>query len=560
MQRFFLFSIFSVFGNLFVVHAQNNTQSLKNTNTSWHRASYIDSLLENTNDKASVYEEASQFFFDNRNYDLALEHLLDAYEWNKMRGNQKRLNVIEFHLAQLYYYNENQMEALSYALKARNLFSKSKLDSLTFESNYLIGQIYLDQDRIEFSKDYTQEVFEFGMSANSDFFLGRAYYLKAKYELKKGDLTQAKNFLSNAQRLFKKIGNSDYLSDTYFLFGSLSYDINKLEQAKSYYELAYQNLSISKNESKKIEVLLKLGLINERLNDKSKAFELYRQALTIAQNRHFPHQTASVAKELMRISLENKDNDAARGYLNLYNQLSDSILYINSQNNLANKTAEKQLKSKNKAIENYQKELRYSDKLIYGSIFIVVLLILVLILLYFNLKRRKQLGEQEKHLLKTQQDLAKAELNQAKKALENNNENLRSITNLLIEKNAQIKGLLEQIETLKEHNNFSSLSDDKVRKVNELLEFKILTDDDWNEFKKLYNQVYEGLQAKLKINHPNLTKSEVKLFMISKLNLSLDEAANLLAISPESVRKARYRLKKKLDLGNADLQDYIVNF
>ena len=560
MQRFFLISIFSVFGNLFVVQAQNNTQSLKTNKSSWHRASFVDSLLESTNDKASVYEEASQHFLDNRNYDLALEHLLDAYEWNKMRGNEKRLNLIEFHLAQLYYYNENQMEALSYALKARNIFSKNKLDSLTFESNYLIGQIYLDQDRIEFSKDYTQEVFEFGMSANSDFFLGRAYFLKAKYELKKGDLAQAKNFLSNAQRLFKKIGKKDYLADTYFLFGDLSLDINKPKQAKSYFELAFQNLSISKNESKKIEVLLKLGQINETLGEKEKALALYRQALTVAQNQHFPHQTVTVARELMRISLENKDNDAARGYLNLYNQLSDSILYIDTQNNLANKTAEKQLKSKEKAIENYQKALRYSDKLFYGSVFIVVLLILVLILLYYNYKRRKQLAEQEKSLLKTQQDLAKAELNQAKKALENNNENLKSITNLLIEKNAQIKGLLEQIEDLKEHNSFSSLSDDKVRKVNELLEFKILTDEDWNEFRKLYNQVYEGLQAKLKINHPNLTKSEVKLFMISKLNLSLDEAANLLAISPESVRKARYRLKKKLELGNADLQDYIVNF
>lgn len=560
MQRFFLFSIFSVFGNLLVVHAQNTTQSSDINKASWHRESFIDSLLENTNDKASVYEEASQHFFENRNYDLSLEYLLDAYEWNKMRGNQDRLTEIEFRLAQLYYYNENQLEALSYALKSRNIFSKNKQDSLTFESNYLIGQIYLDQDRIEFSRDYTQEVFEYGMSANSDFFLGRAYFLKAKYELKDGDLIQAKNFLSNAQRLFKKIGRIDYLSDTYFIFGKLSLDVNKFQQAKSYFELAYQSLSISKNESKKIEVLLKLGLINEKLGENKEALGLYEQALLIAQKQHFPHQTVSVAKELMRISLENKDHTAAREYLDLYNQLSDSILYIDSQHTLVNKTAEKQLKSKEKAIENYQEALRYSDKLIYGSIFIVILLILVLILLYFNYKRRKQLAEQERSLLKTQQDLAKAELNQAKKALENNNDNLKSITNLLIEKNAQIKGLLEQVETLKEHNSFSSLSDDKVRKVNELLEFKILTDDDWNEFRKLYNQVYEGLQAKLKIHHPNLTKSEVKLFMISKLNLSLDEAANLLAISPESVRKARYRLKKKLDLGNADLQDYIINF
>ncbi|MGB0869535.1 MAG: tetratricopeptide repeat protein [Flavobacteriales bacterium] len=561
MQRYFLFLFFPFFGSFQVVRAQNQNQKVnQEIQHQWQDKAYVDSLLDVTKDKAFVYEELSAYFLELRDYDQALDYLLDAYEWNKMSGNENRLNLIEFHLAQLYFHNANPTEALVYALKSQTIFEREKMDSLKFESNFLIGQIYLDQNRLTFAKDYTQEVFEYGMSTSSDFLLGRAYFLKAQFELKKGNTALAKTFLTNSQKLFKKINESEYIADTYFVFGEMSLKSRKFIQSKGYFEQAYKHLSLSKNNSRKIDILLKMGGIDESLGEKERGVELYKQALDIAQDLNSPHQTALVAKELMRTSLELKENEKAREYLILYNELSDSIIYIDSQSKVANKTAEKQLKSKERAIENYQKALNHSDKIIYGTVFIAILLLVVLILLYYNYKRRKQIVEQEKSLLKSKQDLAEVELQQTKKALENNNENLKSITTLLIEKNAQIKTLMEQIEELRSHNSFSSLSDDKVRKVNDLLEFKILTDDDWHEFRKLYNQVYEGVQAKLKIHHPNLTKSEVKLFMISKLNLNLEEAAGLLAISPESVRKARYRLKKKLELTDKDLQEYIIDF
>ncbi|MGB0428397.1 MAG: helix-turn-helix transcriptional regulator, partial [Flavobacteriales bacterium] len=221
---------------------------------------------------------------------------------------------------------------------------------------------------------------------------------------------------------------------------------------------------------------------------------------------------------------------------------------------------ERALKTKDQAIEHYQTELEASENTLYAISLISILLLFIFVLLLFNIKRRKKIAKQQQDLLKAKQELAQAELSQVKSEVDMKNEHLNSIAGILIDKNAQIKTLFAQIEELKLRSDHSSYSDEKVKMVDELLEFKILTEDDWHEFRKLYNQVYEGLQAKLKIEHPELTKSEVKLFMISKLNLNLSEASDLLAISPESVRKARYRLKKKLNLGETDLQDYITRF
>ena len=45
-----------------------------------------------------------------------------------------------------------------------------------------------------------------------------------------------------------------------------------------------------------------------------------------------------------------------------------------------------------------------------------------------------------------------------------------------------------------------------------------------------------------------------------KMNLSSKEIANILNISPEGIKKARYRLRKKLDIPTEDsLQDIVLS-
>ncbi|MFY9241816.1 MAG: hypothetical protein WAO74_02180 [Polaribacter sp.] len=75
-------------------------------------------------------------------------------------------------------------------------------------------------------------------------------------------------------------------------------------------------------------------------------------------------------------------------------------------------------------------------------------------------------------------------------------------------------------------------------------------------FEKLYpnfkNSVYKIA--------PNLTANELKLVAFLRLNLSSKEISNLLNITTESVNKARYRLRKKLNLSaKEDLSNFILN-
>ena len=95
-------------------------------------------------------------------------------------------------------------------------------------------------------------------------------------------------------------------------------------------------------------------------------------------------------------------------------------------------------------------------------------------------------------------------------------------------------------------------------KISELSSFKILTDDDWKNFKYLFEQVHQGFFFNLKNEIPGITNSEMRLSALIKLNLNSHEIAQMIGISSESVKKTRQRLRQKMELKPSEsLEDRI---
>lgn len=65
---------------------------------------------------------------------------------------------------------------------------------------------------------------------------------------------------------------------------------------------------------------------------------------------------------------------------------------------------------------------------------------------------------------------------------------------------------------------------------------------------------------RLKSDFPNLTKSEIDLCGLMRLGLSGKEIAVVRNVDPESIRKAKYRLRKNMDFPTPEaLQDYLLS-
>jgi DNA-binding CsgD family transcriptional regulator len=56
------------------------------------------------------------------------------------------------------------------------------------------------------------------------------------------------------------------------------------------------------------------------------------------------------------------------------------------------------------------------------------------------------------------------------------------------------------------------------------------------------------------------SKSEVRLISLLKMNMTSKEIADIMGISDSGVKKARYRLRKKMNLEDSELQGFLLSF
>lgn len=76
--------------------------------------------------------------------------------------------------------------------------------------------------------------------------------------------------------------------------------------------------------------------------------------------------------------------------------------------------------------------------------------------------------------------------------------------------------------------------------------------DNLSLFQLQFTKRNPGIKVKIENRHPDLTRYEIMFVMATFIELNTNQIAALFSVSPSSVRKSRYRIKKKLNLTNAD--------
>src|SRR5690606_26782203 len=83
--------------------------------------------------------------------------------------------------------------------------------------------------------------------------------------------------------------------------------------------------------------------------------------------------------------------------------------------------------------------------------------------------------------------------------------------------------------------------------LNKMLEKQVMTEERWVKINDIFERVYPGYLANEKEAYPRLTDYDFRLISLMKLGLSNRSMADLLGITLEGVKKAKQRLKKKME-------------
>lgn len=78
-----------------------------------------------------------------------------------------------------------------------------------------------------------------------------------------------------------------------------------------------------------------------------------------------------------------------------------------------------------------------------------------------------------------------------------------------------------------------------------------VNDSLWNEFEIQFKENNVDFYDHLLKKFPDLTQNELKLCAYLRLNMSTKEISQLTGQSSDAIERARYRLRKKMDLTNS---------
>ncbi len=174
---------------------------------------------------------------------------------------------------------------------------------------------------------------------------------------------------------------------------------------------------------------------------------------------------------------------------------------------------------------------------------------------YFNNKKNKQKAV----INKNKKDLAEMKNQMLDKEIEYQKKDLTDFAFNISQNQEWAKTLVKKLEKLKTTTGRARANE--LEDLENEIKNKIWVDDGSYDFQDrietLSNSFYKGLNSQF----PNLTKTEVRLCSLIRMNIENKEIAILQNINPSSVKKSRYRLRKKLNLTQKqDLDEFLQSF
>lgn len=380
----------------------------------------------------------------------------------------------------------------------------------------------------------------------------------------KGKLDQGVKGMENLIPKVKAYKNPGLEAVLYLNLGASYFYNNQPEMAYPYYKKALEINKRLRNESFTVSILL--NTVNYFIFKKQYglATEYIEQAEVISLRDNNAEHLSFIYYLMSNIYAQQGNVDKAYFFLKKYNSYKDAIL--NSSSTIDSyqayvstflKSAEKEL---NMTKQNAQMEKRRLLFYLSFAVFAVLLVIALLIILQQKKRQQSLIKEAEKQSLEKQLLFEKTiqQINEEKhqQVVAAKEREVTSYSLMLSHKNNALQEVLEQTKGLekvidKEHKAaYKSI----VGTINNNL------NKDMEGYKFIYhfNEVHPDFFNKLKAVCSDLTENNLRICAYFKMGMSNKQVASILNVSVETVKNGRYRLKKKLGLGEEDSLDNFI--
>lgn len=452
-------------------------------------------------------------------------------------------------------------QALDLYLQAEKIFQASNNKAQLANNLFKIGILYyynkqLDKARITYNKAlalYRQTNDQHGQAAVFGE-IGHLFEKRQRYD-------SAFHYQQRALQGYQKIGSRSGQAKIYENLGSIYEDLERYDTAYVCFTNSDRLYQQDHNTVARIEVLNNVGDVLRKTGRLKESLKLSHQAYELAMNTNNLYQQAAASRDLGKSFQLLRQMDSAYHYVELSRRLS---LDLYSKEGLNQTLFLQVLYDINKKSDEIARlnSIRQTNRIITVAVVIVVILLIIIGVVIFSRQRlkirdQKVLADQQRSIYEAQSDLMQLELRNKeleeqglKQQLELKTKELSNHTLNLIKNNQLLEGTRTTLQQMVKEDKRDQKR--QMQQIVQQIDQSFDHEQNWKEFTGAFEQVHQSFFEKLKIHSSDLTSADMRLIALLKVNMDSKNIAGLLGISMDSLRVARHRLRKKLNIEQGD--------
>lgn len=460
--------------------------------------------------EGGCYHELSQLHFQNEEYELAFENAIIALKIFKKNTykNTPSIGKALHEIALNYYFFQDYREVVQLMRASIALPAFSRGLDMQRYNNLAMAYLHLDK------KD------------SAKYFLNKTYALAEKYQ-------------SNS---WKSIVSGS--------LGNLYYDEKDYNKALVFYKKQVEN-----SENQDVPLIRVSGYTNLAKVYLNLDFTSLAKQIIAKTEDSLNHPSAAFLgdiqqkEKLKKAHLENK-----YGYAIKTEDYKSALIYKDSLNKISQSSTEKYNTSqvelvtiKHRIQEHQLKIVETEAKKFRQSLGFVLLIILILTLLgfvLFKVYRARIKKKRQNERLVAQRKIATLEKSYALSELKDAKDQINQFIGKISQQNDLVQKFKNDLMRIKAAHTQDA--DELEDNLEHLKDIRILTEEDWENFKLNFRKAFPELMYNLRKYTPAFTASEKRYLMLVSLALSSKEMAAALGVSDAAIRVTRSRVRKKI--------------
>ncbi len=485
--------------------------------------------------------------------EVILGNLMPLLRQAEKQDNSKNQILVLKALVKIYSYRLKDVEsALTCARKIKQIALKKKKSIYMIDYYNKMAEIYFfERLGIEKFYQYTDSAIIYGKKHFPNHPIPLSYSNSALKYLNEKDYPKALNIFYSLgnwsainkselyQKIYSNIGIAHMLAQNYDsveIYFKKSLDLSFQTETKNDDFIRFLNLGIFYQETNQIP---------QAMEYLKKAENLINCSVLFFYKKKLPQTYAELYESLKQFQKANE----YRKLEMLYNDSIQSFNLSEQISSFEHKERVKKLENSNQILE-LEKIALNRKSIIY--VFMLITIIIGGLFIYVHFRNEK---------IKAQLQTEKEQLERINIAYEKDyaERETASKSMMLLEKENLIISILTRLKN--EKDKFSEGDKPLLNEIISDLD-RSLNNKRWIDFEMRFNRVHPEFLENLKVDFPRLTQNEKNLCCFLLLNMSSKDICAITYQSLESVKMARIRLRKKLNLTNTkqDLSAFLANY